>query len=104
MNVFDLEARIGLDTSEYDDGLSKSESSFTSFGSGIKNGISKISAITTAAINAVASGISNMANSMVSSSVELANYGDNIDKASQKLGISAKGYQEWPLATALTTS
>ena len=95
MNVFDLDARIGLDTSEYNENLSKSESSFLDFGSKIKSGIDNVAKITASAVSAVASGVSRMTESMVNSSMELANYGDNIDKASQKLGISAKGYQEW---------
>jgi phage-related protein len=32
---------------------------------------------------------------LVSGTKELAEYGDNIDKMSQKMGISAQGYQEW---------
>ena len=95
MNVFDLDARIGLDTSEYNENLSKSEGSFLDFGAKIKTGIGNVAKITASAVSAVASGVSKMTDSMVNSSMELANYGDNIDKASQKLGISAKGYQEW---------
>jgi len=95
VNVFDLDARIGLDTSDYDEGLNRSEGSFLNFGSKIKDGISNVAKITASAVSAVASGVSKMTESMVNSTAELANYGDNIDKASQKLGISAKGYQEW---------
>jgi len=32
---------------------------------------------------------------VVKGSADLASYGDNIDKMSQKMGISAQGYQEW---------
>ena len=95
MSVFNLDARIGLDISDYDSGLSKSESSFLNFGVNIKAGISKIADITTTAVSTVASGVVKMTEDMISSSAELANYGDNIDKTSQKLGISAKAYQEW---------
>ena len=95
MNVFDLQSRIGLDTSEYDENLSKSESSFLDFGSKIKSGIDNVAKITATAVSAVASGVSRMTESMVNSSMELANYGDNIDKASQawhfRKGLSGMG-------------
>ena len=95
MSVFNLEAMIGMDTSDYDAGLEKSEKSFLSFGLNIKDGIKKVADITTSAVSAVASGVTKMAEDMISSSMELADYGDSIDKTSQKLGISAKAYQEW---------
>lgn len=95
MDIFDLQARIGLDTSEYDEGIDKSEGKFTSFGDSLKNGLSKAGSITTSALSAVASGVKSLATNMVSATSDLANYGDNIDKASQKLGISAQAYQEW---------
>lgn len=95
MSVFNLEAKFGADTSEFDSKLSKSESTFLSFGLNIKAGIGKIADITTTAVSTVASSVVKMTEDMISSSAELANYGDNIDKTSQKLGISAKAYQEW---------
>lgn len=95
MSVFKLDARIGCDTSEFDEKLTKSEGSFLDFGSKIKTGIGNVAKITSAAVSAVASGVSKMTESMVNSSMELADYGDGIDKASQKLGISAQAYQEW---------
>lgn len=102
MNVFDLMAKIGLDTSEYDRGLDESEGKFSGFGDKIKAGFGNIKSFASGAVSAVASGVStvvsgvgNLANSIYSASSDLANYGDNIDKASQKIGISAKAYQEW---------
>jgi len=95
MNVFDLMAKIGLNTDEYEEGLEKSEGKFHSFGSKIKEGLGNVASMSLNAVKAVATGVSDMAKSMVSSASELANYGDSIDKASQKIGISAKAYQEW---------
>lgn len=95
MNVFDLMAKIGLDTSEYESGLENSKGLFNSFGSTIKSGIGAVGKATFNAIQTVATGVGNMAQNIASSSADLANYGDSIDKASQKIGISAKAYQEW---------
>lgn len=39
--------------------------------------------------------IVNMAQSFVSTAGDVAEYGDNIDKMSQKMGLSAQAYQEW---------
>ena len=55
-----------------------------SIGTAIKGASALVIGATTAVTGAVVKGTS-----------DLASYGDNIDKMSQKMGISAKGYQEW---------
>jgi len=55
-----------------------------SIGTAIKGASALVVGATTAVTGAVVKGTS-----------DLASYGDNIDKMSQKMGISAKGYQEW---------
>lgn len=91
MNVFDLAAKLTLDTSEYDQGLNNSEKKASSFGKGLKTagkiGLGAMAAVGTATIAAGAA--------LVKGTGEVASYGDNIDKMSQKLGISAEAYQEW---------
>lgn len=44
---------------------------------------------------AVAGGVAAISGAIVKGTTDLGAYGDNIDKASQKLGISAEAYQEW---------
>lgn len=91
MDIFDLVAKLSLDSSEYEDGLSDAESKGSGFGKGLataaKTGVAAIAAVGTAAVAA--------GTSFVNSASDLASYGDNIDKMSQKLGISAEAYQEW---------
>lgn len=53
-------------------------------GTAIKSSAALVAGATTAVTGAIVKGSS-----------DLASYGDNIDKMSQKMGISAKGYQEW---------
>lgn len=89
--AFDLQARIGLDTSEYEQGMSKTQSSMSGFASKLG---STFKTLGSAAMGAATTAV-NLGKSLVSNVSDLANYGDSIDKASQKLGISAKGYQEW---------
>lgn len=91
MDVFDLVAKLSLDSSNYEKGLSNAENQGSNFGGGLKTaakvGTAAIAAVGTAAVatgTALAKGVS-----------EVAEYGDNIDKMSQKMGISAEAYQEW---------
>lgn len=90
-DVFDLYAKLGLDSSEYEKGLSSAEKQGAGFGKGLasaaKTGVAAVAAVGTAAVGAGAA--------LVKGAGDVASYGDNIDKMSQKVGISAEAYQEW---------
>lgn len=91
MDLFDLVAKLTLDTSEYEQGLSDAESSAGGFGDKLgtaaKVGAGAMAGITTATVAAGAA--------FVKGAGDVASYGDDIDKNSQKMGISATAYQEW---------
>ena len=91
MNVFELFAKLSLDSSEYEQGLNDAKESGSSFGSTLattaKVGLTAIGAVGTAAVV--------LGDQFLDSASDLAVYGDNIDKMSQKIGISAEAYQEW---------
>lgn len=91
MNVFDLAARLMLDKKEYDKGLDEAESKGSKFGAGLK----AAAGVTAAGIAAVGSAAAAAGTAIVKNTGEVAEYGDNIDKMSQKMGISAEAYQEW---------
>lgn len=94
-DLFDLVAKLTLDSSEYESGLSKAEGEASSFGSKLKSGLgtaAKVGAAGVAAIGAAAIGTTTAVTKAVSSTAQ---YGDNIDKMSQKMGLSAQAYQEW---------
>ena len=57
MNVFDLQAKIGLDSSGFDQGLSSAEGAFSALGSKIKSGISTVAKVTATAMTAAAAGV-----------------------------------------------
>lgn len=95
MNVFDLVAKITLDQSEYDKGLGESEKKFEGFGAKLKKGLGTAAKVGGAAIAAVGAAGVALTKSVMDGAAEAAAYGDNIDKMSQKLGISAQAYQEW---------
>lgn len=67
----------------------------SSFGSAFGSGLKKTGAVIAGATAAVASATAAVTGTIVSQASATASYGDNIDKMSQKLGISAEAYQEW---------
>ena len=91
MDVFDLFAKLSLDSSEYESGLQDAETKGSGFGKGLIGaagaGAAAVAAVGTAAVAA--------GTSLVKGTGDVAAYGDNIDKMSQKMGISADAYQEW---------
>ncbi len=91
MNVFELFAKLGLDTTEYDKGLDNSEKKGANFGKGLKTAAGVAAgavAATTAAVGAGAKAFLGVANSVSS-------MGDTIGDNAAKMGISTKAYQEW---------
>ena len=91
MDLFNLMAKITLDTSEYESGLEGAEKSATSFGQKITGGIGKAAkggAIAVAAIGTAAAGASAL---FVKGVGNVAQYGDNIDKMSQKIILYGQG-------------
>lgn len=95
MNLFNLVAKITLDTEDYKKAVKDSEKEAESFGSKLKNGLGTAAKVGGIAIGAVATAAGSAYTAMVKGTKELANYGDNIDKMSQKLGLSKEAYQEW---------
>ena len=91
LNVFEVFAKIGLDTSEYEKNLDKSKQQGMSFGTASKKGFS----VATKAVAAVTTATTAMGAAFVKTTGDVAAYGDNIDKMSQKMGMSAQAYQEW---------
>lgn len=95
MDVFDLVAKITLNTNEYESGLSNAESKGSSFASKLGGGLKTAAKVGTAAVGAITGATALMGGAMIKGAGNVASYGDNIDKMSQKMGISATAYQEW---------
>ena len=91
MDIFDLAARISLDSSEYENGVESASSKAANFSSAWKMA-GKVAAAGFAAITTTAVATAGAISSAVSNTAQ---YADNIDKSSQKLGVSAQFYQEW---------
>lgn len=95
MDVFDLVAKISLDTSEYEGGLSQASASSESFGSKLGKGLGTAAKVGGAMVGVLATGVTVVSAKMADGIKQTAAYGDEIDKSSQKLGVSASFYQEW---------
>lgn len=91
MNVFELFAKISLDTSGFESGLNQAGEQAKGFGGKVGTAMK----VGTAAVAAVGTAVAGATTAFVSSANKVADYGDHIDKMSQKIGISAEAYQEW---------
>ena len=87
MNLFELFVKIGVD-----DQASKKISSLTSK---LGGGLATAAKVGAAAITAVTAATAAMTTALVNGISKTAEYGDNIDKMSQKMGMTAESYQEW---------
>lgn len=72
-------------------GSSSGKSFSSSFGGAIGTGLKTAAGAATVA----AAGMTALGKAVVSNAKETAAYGDNVDKLSQKIGISAEAFQEW---------
>lgn len=95
MDVFNLLATLTLDKSEYDAGLDEGKEQAADFGGKIGQALSTGGKIAGGAIAAVGSAAVAAGGALIKAAGDTAAYGDTIDKASQKLGISSEAYQEW---------
>ena len=95
MDVFDLVAKLTLDSSEYDAGLDGAGSKASGFASKLGGGLATAAKVSAAGLMAAAGAGIAVAGAFVKGTAAVAAYGDNIDKMSQKMGMSATAYQEW---------
>lgn len=91
MDVFDLVAKLSLDQSEYESGLTNASNTASSFGSGLKTAMG-VGAVAVTAVTTAVAGVTTAFGKGISN---LAEYTDHIDKQSQKMNMSAESYQEW---------
>ena len=95
MNVFDLFAKLSLDSSEYEKGLEGAEKSASSFGDKLRKGVGIAAGVATTAVAATAATTAAAAKAFVGGVSDVASYGDEIEKTAQKMGLSNQAYQEW---------
>jgi gas vesicle protein len=94
MNVFELFATLGLDSSAYDEGLDSAETKGSSFGQKLGTVIGTGAKVAGAALAATGAAAVAGAKAFADGVQDVASFGDAIDKNSQRLGISAEKYQQ----------
>ena len=102
MNAMELMATIGLDSKSFDKGLDTAGSNFSKFGKSLASGAKKVGKVAVASFAAVGAATVALGKKFIDSAGQTAVYADNIDKMSQKLGMSAKAYQEWDYVLKLS--
>jgi hypothetical protein len=95
MNVFELFATLGLDTTAYDEGLEGAETRGSSFGQKLGTVVGAGAKVAGAALAATGAAMVGVGTAFANGITSVAEYGDHIDKASQQMGISAEKYMEW---------
>lgn len=91
MDLFDLFVKLGIDDKDFDNGIDSIQGKISSLKGGIEKGLSAA----TSTVTAVANAVKQVGTAIAESTNQLASYGDEIDKTSQKLGLSVEAYQEW---------
>ena len=94
MNLLDLMVKIGVQ----DEASGKVGGIASNITGGLGKavaGVAKIGAAATAVVATMASATTAAGGAFVGAAGDVASYGDNIDKMSQKMGMSATAYQEW---------
>lgn len=95
ITVANYQAELGFDASEFKKGMSDSEKGYSSFTGKMKSLGGGLAKGLTAAIGAVTTGVTALVATTADGIKKTAEYGDNVDKMSQKIGISKQAYQEW---------
>lgn len=93
MDVFDLFAKLGLDSSEYESGLNRARGLASTVGGAIGAGVTAIAGVTTAAVGAAATGVVNLTTRAVNSYSEYEQMVGGIGKIFGTAGQSLDEYR-----------
>lgn len=93
MNLFELVAKLTLDSGEFEKKLGEAETKGESFGSKFEDVVSKLATALTAA--AITTAISKISQAFQQAIDVATRYADSVDKGAQSLGLSNRAYQEW---------
>lgn len=95
MDLYNLQAKIGINTKEFSAGIATAGKEFSELGSKIKSGAETIAKVGVAAFTAVTGAATATTAALIKGVNAYTTYGDTVDKMSQKLNMSATAYQEW---------
>ena len=91
MDIFKLVGSVFVDTDKANDSLSKTDKKASNVGSTLLKGVETAGKFAVGLTTACAAG----ATALVGMATKSAETADQVDKMSQKIGISKQGYQEW---------
>lgn len=100
MDVFELVAKIRLDSSEYEQGVGKAKSTFSSLVSGVKTGLSTVAKVGGAAIAAGAAGVAALTKAGVEG---YAQYEQLVGGVQTLFGLQGKSLEEYAATVGKTT-
>ncbi len=100
VNVFELFAKIGLDTKDYEDKLEKSESGFKNFGKALGNGLKTAAKIGTAAIGTATAGVVALTKQAIESYAEYEQLVGGVETLFKDSADTVMGYAENAYKTA----
>ena len=86
---------LGKETKETGTEMEKTEKQSSKLGESLKDGLAAGAKAAAAGIAAMTAAAAATAAAIINAAGAAAEYGDNIDKMSQKLGMSTDAYQEW---------
>ena len=92
MNVFDLYAKLGIDSSEYDKGLDNAESKAGGFGSKVGKVFGTVAKVSVAAFSAAAAGIGFVTKKSVESYADYEQLVGGVRKLYGNMGLSVEEY------------
>lgn len=95
MDLYNLQAKIGINTKEFSAGIATAGKEFSELGGKIKSGAETIAKVGVAAFTALTGAATATTAAILKGVDAYTTYGDNVDKMSQKLNMSAQAYQEW---------
>ena len=95
MNVFDLFAKITLDSSEYDAGLDSAESKSEGFGSKLKSGLATAAKVGAAAVGIATGAIVKFTKDSVGAYAEYEQLVGGVQKLYGNMGMSVEQYAEY---------
>lgn len=90
MNLLDLMVKIGVDD--------QASSNIAGIAKGLEGKLATAAKTGAAAVTAVTGAVTAFSGAVAAATNAVANHGDEIDKTSQKLGVSAEAYQKWDYA------
>lgn len=95
MNVFELAATITLNSSDYERQLGNAQKKSANVASNIGTGLKKAAKVGAAAFGVISGAAAAFSGVVIKNVNDVTDYGDKVDKMSQKMGLSSKAYQEW---------